>query len=650
MESNFNTLLDKAQRTVMMIGKYNVVNRYFPLANSDNVFGFDVNLLCDEPDEIAKKYYEFKEQYIEENKYTCMVNYQSSDMLPMEFDPYSMNLRDQQDIFEDYYANQYIIFSPIYKYSTNNEVYHKNVRILDVVNVPVVLKPDTNFKVIPKVALDIRVFERKLLNGEYFTLDYAGDVYGDTLDYIICDQYLYFSNSWKYNEKDVLSWKYQDFEQGMLQKVKIDQTSRMINCSKSMIDVVFVDESYIQELREKSESLFECKEEETQLTHEQQQGTLEDVRNTDELKMLESFKQNVVKNSLCYDYEDLINLHICAKSSPLTILAGMSGTGKTQLAYQYAQMIDATETNKTLLFLPISPAFTEPDDVLGYINPTTNRYVPSATGLVDFLIRAQNNPNKIHMVLFDEMNLAQIEYWFAPFIALLEKDVDNRYLPLYNEQCDCENKAQYPSQIKINNNVIFIGTINLDETTKDISDRVLDRVFVINLKKKKFIDYSKQAQSVVKVPLMICESSIVYDQWKSKKDAIDAFSERELLFLDELHDMISKYDEQKGVSFRVLKKIGTYMNNIPRTIHNQCVIEKTKAFDLVLKQTIMKKLSGSDQRLSSLVGRVNAIGEEPSNSQIIDLFTAYSDVSDFEECKACLKRKAEDLLTYGYTR
>ena len=42
-----------------------------------------------------------------------------------------------------------------------------------------------------------------------------------------------------------------------------------------------------------------------------------------EFEMLESFKRNVINSNLCYDYEDLINLHICAKSSPLTILAGM---------------------------------------------------------------------------------------------------------------------------------------------------------------------------------------------------------------------------------------------------------------------------------------------------------------------------------------
>lgn len=114
--------------------------------------------------------------------------------------------------------------------------------------------------------------------------------------------------------------------------------------------------------------------------------------------------------------------------------------------------------------------------------------------------------------------------------------------------------------------------------------------------------------------------------------------------------MISKYDEQKGVSFRVLKNIGTYISNIPQDDDSNNLISKEQAFDLVLKQTVMKKLSGPDNRLISLIGKIDYIGDEPKDSMIINLFEKYSEISDFTECKESLKRKAEDLFTYGYTR
>lgn len=100
----------------------------------------------------------------------------------------------------------------------------------------------------------------------------------------------------------------------------------------------------------------------------------------------------------------------------------------------------------------------------------------------------------------------------------------------------------------------------------------------------------------------------------------------------------------------MLKNIGTYINNIPTNDSSERMIEKKKAFDLVLKQTVMKKLSGPDNRLNDLVGVIDKIGDEPQNSKIIDLFEKYSDISDFKDCRESLKRKAEDLLTYGYTR
>ena len=652
MENNVDRveLLKKVEKNTIMIGKLDESKGIFSLKGAEHVLIFDIFPLCDEPSIIKKQQDLFKPIYINENKYTGFVRDQISNVgLPPLFNTKDKCDSQKQEL-KDFYSDQFIFFSPAFQYENNEEDYHKNLKILEVANIPVALRSATKFKVIPKVNLERRIFEKKVAKGEFFVLDYAGDIY-DNLDYIMCDSYLYFSDSWKYNKKDPLSWQCSDPANAIIEKTKIEEKGKLITCSRNGMNIVFIDESYIQKVREnKEELLLENKENINSDSLDQEEIEVISIKNNDEYEMLESFKKNVINNSLCYDFEDLINLHICAKSSPLTILAGMSGTGKTQLALQYAKMIDTQEVDNTLLFLPITPSYTEPDDILGYLNPNNGLYTPAETGLVDFLIKAQNNPEKMHMVLFDEMNLAQIEYWFSPFISVLEKDLNSRYLTLYNENSHCINKVAYPHQIKINNNVIFIGTINLDETTKDISDRLLDRAFVINLKKKKFTDFYNQVSSKNNGSLKICDTTALYDQWRSNKEPIEAFVTRELDFLDELNEVISKYDEQKGVSFRVLKNIGTYINNIPVNDESKKMIEKKKAFDLVLKQTVMKKLSGPDNRLNDLIGVIQEIGEEPKNSKINDLFEKYSDISDFKECRESLKRKAEDLLTYGYTR
>jgi 5-methylcytosine-specific restriction endonuclease McrBC GTP-binding regulatory subunit McrB len=211
-----------------------------------------------------------------------------------------------------------------------------------------------------------------------------------------------------------------------------------------------------------------------------------------EYKFLRALKQFTVREKLCYEMNDLINFHICVKTNPLTVVAGMSGTGKTQLALSYARMLDLSEEEETLLFLPISPSYTEPGDLLGYLNSTNGLYVPSETGLTDFLIHAARNPDKMHMVIFDEMNLSQVEYWFAPFISLLEKEEDTRVLQLYGSKANCLNHERYPDSIKVGSNIIFIGTVNMDETTKDFSDRLLDRANIVVLNKKSVVQLKEE--------------------------------------------------------------------------------------------------------------------------------------------------------------
>lgn len=640
----------KVEKNTIMIGKFDETKGIFPLKGAEHVLMFDIIPLCDEPSIVKREKNKFKDVYINETKYSGFVRDQIHNAgLPNSFNMKNTSLEDQKDELINFYSNQYIFYSPLFQFERNEGDYHKNLKIIDVTNIPLSLSLDTKFKIIPKVNLEKRIFEKKVQNGDYFELEYAGDIY-ENLDYIMCDSYLYFSDSWTYNKKDTLSWQCSDPSNAIIEKIKIEKEDRLIKCSRNSMSIVFIDESYLQEIRENRIPLSPQVKESIISSNEEEEVEEIITKNNDEYEMLLSFKQSVINSSLCYDFDDLINLHICSKSSPLTILAGMSGTGKTQLALQYAKMIDAQEVNNTLLFVPITPSYTEPDDILGYLNPNNGLYTPAETGLVDFLIRAQSHPDKMHMVLFDEMNLSQIEYWFSPFISVLEKDLSTRYLTLYNENSYCINRSAYPHQIKINNNVIFIGTINLDETTKDISDRLLDRSFVINLKKKKFKDFYNQDLSKNSINMGICDSAVLYNQWRSDNEPIAAFSQRELDFLDELHDIISKYDEQKGVSFRVLKNIGTYINNIPINDESKMVIDRKKALDLVLKQTVMKKLSGPDNRLNVLIGVIQEIGEEPKNSKIIDLFEKYSDISEFNECRNSLKRKAEDLLTYGYTR
>jgi len=369
-----------------------------------------------------------------------------------------------------------------------------------------------------------------------------------------------------------------------------------------------------------------------------------------EYLFLSQLRGLTLSENLLYDPKDLMNFHISLKTNPLTVVAGMSGTGKTRLANAYATMLGLAEEKGDLLFLPISPSYLEPSDVLGYFNPSSGYFVPSEAGLVDLLIRASRNPHEMHMVIFDEMNLSQVEHWFAPFLSILEKPEHDRLLRLYSENTTCNNADLYPASVNVGANVLFIGTINLDETTKDLSDRLLDRVNLVSLTKSGFMQFSTLDPEKEKYNRVVFDYHD-FQSWINTDVPTKAFKAKDLHFFDELHQLISKYDTQKGVSFRFLNRLGRYIQNIPRSEKGKLELEPTKAMDISIKQALLTKIKGSKQQIGNLIGEITDPKAELVNSELLDFLNNNKSIKaeNFDHTKEEIKRKALELGLYGYT-
>ena len=361
---------------------------------------------------------------------------------------------------------------------------------------------------------------------------------------------------------------------------------------------------------------------------------------------IRSVSEEAIKEHLCYSFDDIKNFHVSMKSSQIVILAGPSGIGKTRLPMLYAKCLGLKEQTDTIKFISISPSYLEPSDLLGYVKPIINtpdgsekisgEFEESSTMLVTFLKNASQDLEKMHIVIFDEMNLSQIEYWFAPFISILEKDEENRILPLYSAGMKIANEDQYPNSILIGRNVVFVGTVNIDETTKQMSDRLSDRSIVINLKKESFSVYKAEKQDVESpidpIPYQTYNSFI-----KSRNDYINTFTDREIEFFDAVHKLFSESNAQKGVSFRNLRIISNYLEN------SSSVFERPRAFDFAFKQTILTKVNGSSLELEQIISEDQTVG-------LLQLFNDYSDVSDFLLSKEIISKKIIELRMHGYTK
>lgn len=359
--------------------------------------------------------------------------------------------------------------------------------------------------------------------------------------------------------------------------------------------------------------------------------------------LLSSLWDYIRERQLGYSKDDLNNFHSCMKSGLLTILAGMSGTGKTRLPLEYASFFGLNEDDGTLLFLPISPSYTEPDDILGYYNPQDKMFVPSPTGLTEVLIEASKHPEKAYMVLFEEMNLSQIEHWFAPFLSIMEKDSDYWFIQLYSNKVECRNSKDFPARIKIGTNIMFVGTINIDETTTALSDRLLDRSFVIHLEKMSFSKYSnlpstkdRKEKKAISSPEELLEA--LQPRCFDAIDFIAQFTPRQIEFFDRMDDLLNRTDSTRGVSFRCLKNIAIYMKG--------CSFSDTftprLAIDYAINQTIFRKIRGTAESLGNLLSE--------SENSLIQLFNKYTDISDFRLCRKDIEDKRDQLKKYGFIR
>jgi len=180
-----------------------------------------------------------------------------------------------------------------------------------------------------------------------------------------------------------------------------------------------------------------------------------------------------------YDSRDVVRFHTSVKTGMFTLLGGAPGSGKSSLSAIYARALlgeSILMPEKGYLTVDVNPAWTEPDDLLGYWN-LQNAYIPSASGLVPFL-RMADAREKISLVCLEEMNLARVEHYFASFIQAFSRVAEERILPGVpaRDDMDRDHNLVLPESVR------FIGTNNFDETTQQISSRFYDRCNYIELR------------------------------------------------------------------------------------------------------------------------------------------------------------------------
>lgn len=361
----------------------------------------------------------------------------------------------------------------------------------------------------------------------------------------------------------------------------------------------------------------------------------------DEWEFIEYFETVAKKDGLFYSKKDFINFHTAVKSNSLVILSGLSGTGKSRLVQCYAKALGIYENDFHMI--PVRPNWNDDSDLIGFVDSMHMVYRPSDCGFTNVLLEAsrEENKDKLYLICFDEMNLARVEYYFSQFLSILEMPEEVRSLRLYTSEYESRlyNADKYKSMIKIRDNIRFVGTVNIDESTFHFSDKVLDRANVIQLDIIPYTEWHTQEEKNEERK----ELSMTYGKYKEYIRPLNdnILTEREMEFIWKVHELLNTCSKNLGVGPRILKQIGRYLVNLP-LIDNSDNISRQEGFDIQFVQRIITKIRGQKEQLGNLFN-------VESEQSLEKLFDNYGDVSKFEKSRKALETKWQEINNYGYT-
>ncbi|MBO5195561.1 MAG: hypothetical protein J6C03_00525 [Clostridia bacterium] len=275
------------------------------------------------------------------------------------------------------------------------------------------------------------------------------------------------------------------------------------------------------------------------------------------------------KMGLYYDI-DMIRFFIASMGAArIIILQGISGTGKTSLPYAFGKFV-----KKDTSVISVQPAWRERTELYGYFNEFSKKYSET-----DFL-RAVYEANYFrdpHLVILDEMNIARVEYYFAEMLSTLELPRrEDQVIDIVSATWDNDPCLINEGKVQISDNVWFIGTINNDDSTFAVADKVYDRAIPIDLdsRAEAFVCEPEEAMYISTDRLLQ-----LFDEAK----AMYPVSQEILDKLETLNDYLIK-NFRLAFGNRIMKQIGDY---VPCFI--ACGGTELQAIDFMIAKKVLRK-------------------------------------------------------------
>ena len=201
--------------------------------------------------------------------------------------------------------------------------------------------------------------------------------------------------------------------------------------------------------------------------------------NTFELpEFVELFRNFAASQLRLYYTTDMIRLFVSAlASTKLVILQGISGTGKTSLAYAWGKFLKHDSC-----IASVQPSWRDRTELFGYFNEFTKRFNETEV-LKEMYVAGYTDD--VYTVILDEMNISRVEYYFAEMLSILEMpNKDEWIVEIVPSVWKSDPVHLIDGKLRLPGNLWYIGTINNDDSTFMVTDKVYDRAMPIDINDK----------------------------------------------------------------------------------------------------------------------------------------------------------------------
>lgn len=388
-----------------------------------------------------------------------------------------------------------------------------------------------------------------------------------------------------------------------------------------------------------------------------------------------NIRSNNNKGRINYNKYSFYRNYITAiKSKPFLLLAGISGTGKSRIVRELARACwdeDSIEykaqKTKNFEIIQVKPNWHDSTELIGYVSRVSGTPVYVIGDFLRFITQAWENLDIPYFLCLDEMNLAPVEQYFAEFLSVIEsrksnedgtittdpilkKSTEDWYRVLTAELTGGNETLRnrfLEEGITIPQNLIVMGTVNMDETTFSFSRKVLDRAMTIEMNEVDlYAGLDSKYEHIGKLNSDMLIGTAV--------EGVDVYADNEevcnkvLSYLQAVNDVLNGTPFK--IAYRTRNEFMLYVvNNLPYNLDekgNEFSEDEVIAIalDEITSMKILSRIEGDDTKikhslLESLITTIEA--------QLLILTGEEKKIESISVAK--LKKMKERLTLSGYT-